>query len=152
MASNGGFIPYSRGRFCTATAATGSGGPVSGRFWKQGPEEGPLITREAARFLDEGDGLQDIRVGHGVLAVLFVGRKAREAEHRKGNIALPLRWQKIAVMSAAKSRHQLQPHLRVSFELSELPQRDFVSEMTGDHVRAAPASEAADLYHNGATA
>src|SRR5579871_3644174 len=151
MASNGGFIPYSRGRFCTATAARRSGRLALvyslGRFRKQWPEKRPLMAGKTARLPDEGDGLLDIRIRLGVLAVLFVGRETRKAEHRQRYVALSLGWQKIAVMRAAEARHQLQPHRSILLEIGELAQRDFVAQITGDHVRVAPGSEATGSYH-----
>src|ERR1700704_1025089 len=62
--------------------------PALDRSRKQWPKKGSLITDEAARLFGEGYGLLNIRIRTSVLAVLFVGREARKAKHRQGDVTL----------------------------------------------------------------
>src|ERR1700687_4222695 len=92
---------------------------VLSRLRKQWPKKRPFITDEAARLFCEGYRLLNVWIGTGVLAVLFVGRKARKAEHRQGDVTRSFGWQEVAVMNAAKPRHQIKPYCTVSFEVGE---------------------------------
>src|SRR5713226_6026084 len=96
------------------------------RFRKQWPEKRPFITDEAARFFCEGDRLLNVWIGTSVLAVLFVGREAWKAKHRRGDVTLSFGRQKVAVMDAAEPRHQVKPHCTVGFEVGELVRIDLV--------------------------
>ena len=68
--------------------------PDLSRFREQWPEERPFIADETARLFCEGHRLRNVWIGASVLAVLFVGREARKAEHRQGHITFSFGWQK----------------------------------------------------------
>src|SRR6202040_2374201 len=99
----------------------------------QRPEKRPFITDEATRLFCEGYRLLNLWIGACVLAVLFVGREARKAKHRQGDVTLSFGWQKVAVMDAAEPRHQVKPHCTVSFEVGELVRIDVVTQITSNH-------------------
>ena len=107
--------------------------PGFGLFRKHGSEERSLKADEAASLLGEGDRFLNVRISGAVFPILFVGREAREAEHREGNVARPFRWQEVPVVDAAESRQQFQPHPAVSFEFGEFFLVDLVSQVTSDH-------------------
>src|SRR6202022_4533419 len=107
--------------------------PALDRSRKQWPKKGPFITDEAARLFCEGYGLLNIWIHTCVLAVLFVGREARKAKHRQGDVSLSFGWQKIAGMDAVEPRHQGNPHCTESFEVGELVRIDFVAQVTSNH-------------------
>lgn len=65
---------------------------------------GKTTVHNGARLLCEGHGLLNVRIGAGILAVLFVGRETRKAKHRHGDVTLSFGWQKVAVMDAAEPR------------------------------------------------
>src|SRR5882757_5271083 len=109
------------------------------RFRKQWPEKRAFITDEAARLFCEVYCLLNVWIDGSVLAVLFVGRKTRKAEHRQGDVARSFGWQKVAMMDAAEPRHQLKPHGAVSFEVGELVQMDLVTQVTSNHLRCSSA-------------
>src|SRR5688572_8774334 len=69
-----------------------------GHLRKQWPEKRPLVASEAAHLLCEVYRLLNIRIVGCVLAVLFVGRQARKAEHRQRDVTRSFGWQKVAVM------------------------------------------------------
>src|ERR1700682_953315 len=99
------------------------------RFRNQWPEKRPF----PARFFCKGYRLPNVWIGASVLAVLFVGREARKAKHRKGDVTLAFGRQKVAVMDAAEPRHQVKPHCTVGFEVGELVRIDLVTQVTRNH-------------------
>ena len=62
------------------------------------------------------------------LAIILVGRKAREAEEGERNVARPFMRHEIAVMRAAQSVDQRDPELRVFLEFGELVGIDRVAQ------------------------
>src|SRR5262249_23598258 len=96
---------------------------------KQWPEKRSFVAGEAARLPGESHGFLNVRIVFRILAVLFIGRQTRKAEHRQRYVALAFGWQKVAVMDATEPRHQVDPHGTVGLELGDLAQRDLITQI-----------------------
>lgn len=91
------------------------------------------MAPNAGCLLGISEGFLTVWVLKNLRTIALIVGEGRKRKERDGEVVGAFMGQEIAVMRAAKPRHQLEPKPRILLELGFLRGIDFVANIAGDH-------------------